>query len=65
MGTGNQMLGGNLRWTTVASHPGGDVAILLVSFMLQKLARDTCKLRQCGPVWPECSFTLQIVVNYR
>ena len=29
-GKPDKMLGGNLRWTTVASHPGG-VAILLVT----------------------------------
>ena len=32
MGTGDKMLGGNLRWTSI---PSRGVAILLVGFMLQ------------------------------
>ena len=43
---------GGVTCDGLASHPGG-VAILRVVSCYGN--RD--KLRQCGPVWPECGFT--------
>ena len=53
MGAGDKML--VVTCDRLASHPGG-VAILLVA----SCYRNRDKLRQVGPVWPECGFTFTI-----